>query len=173
MRPDWSTNGSSLTARTQPGGTCTPSSAADDEIVFSVDGAPVERVTRPMVDFFGSWEFDDDKFLILNVALGGTYPFKTNGIRTPYYGLAAETVDAISQDRAVGARRLGQSDGRTGDAVSFLVGALPHALARPYHYPVHLRPECPAAAWLRHRSQRVARAKFDEDVHPESQRDHA
>jgi beta-glucanase (GH16 family) len=71
------------------------------EIVFSVDGAPVERVTRPMVDFFGSWEFDDDKFLILNVALGGTYPFKTNGISTPYYGLAAETVDAISQDRAV------------------------------------------------------------------------
>jgi beta-glucanase (GH16 family) len=67
-----------------------------DEIVFTVDGATVERVTRPMTEFFGSWEFDDDKFLILNVALGGTYPFKTNGIRTPYHGLDADTVDVIA-----------------------------------------------------------------------------
>ena len=70
-----------------------------DEIVFSVDGAPVQRVTRPMTEFFGSWEFDDDKFLILNLALGGTYPFKTNGIRSPYYGLSADTADTLSDDR--------------------------------------------------------------------------
>lgn len=70
-----------------------------DELVFTVDGALVFRVTRPMVEFFGSWEFDDDKFLILNVALGGTYPYKTNGITDPCYGLAAGSVDAIADDR--------------------------------------------------------------------------
>jgi hypothetical protein len=44
--------------------------------------------------------FDNEKFLILNVALGGTYPFKTNGIRSPYYGMAAETVDRLEADEA-------------------------------------------------------------------------
>jgi beta-glucanase (GH16 family) len=70
-----------------------------DEIVFRVDGAIVHRVTRPMVEFFGSWEFDDDKFLILNVALGGTFPFKTNGIRSPCYGLPADTIALIEADQ--------------------------------------------------------------------------
>ena len=53
-----------------------------------------------MVDFFGSWVFDNEKFLILNVAVGGTYPFKTNGIHSPYYGLAEVTVASIKQDEA-------------------------------------------------------------------------
>jgi len=66
-----------------------------DEIVFEVDGMTAYRVTRPMVGFFGEWAFDNDKFLILNVAVGGVYPFKTNGIHLPYYGVAAETVRAI------------------------------------------------------------------------------
>jgi len=70
-----------------------------NEMLLTVDGALVHRVTRPMTEFFGSWEFDDHKFLILNVALGGTYPFKTNGVRVPYYGLAADTADAIADDR--------------------------------------------------------------------------
>ena len=68
---------------------------APDEIVFRVDGRVVYRVTRPMVDFRGPWAFDNEMFLVLNVAVGGTYPFKTNGIRAPYYGVAADTVDAI------------------------------------------------------------------------------
>ncbi len=71
-----------------------------DEVRFTVDDAVVYRVTRPMTDFLGSWEFDDDKFLILNVAIGGTYPFKTNGVRSPYYGLPHETVALIGADEA-------------------------------------------------------------------------
>lgn len=70
------------------------------EVVFKVDGVVVYRVTRPMAEFFGSWAFDDDKFLILNCALGGTYPFKTNGLRSPYYGLSQEAVDRIMADEA-------------------------------------------------------------------------
>ena len=69
-----------------------------DSISFKVDGATVYRVTRPMVDFFGSWAFENEKFLILNVALGGVYPFKTNGIRLPYYGIPEETVERIRRD---------------------------------------------------------------------------
>jgi beta-glucanase (GH16 family) len=66
-----------------------------DELVFAVDDRTIHRVTRPMVEFFGRWAFDEEKFLVLNVAIGGTYPFKTNGIRSPYYGVAPETVDGI------------------------------------------------------------------------------
>jgi hypothetical protein len=71
-----------------------------DRLVFEVDGALAYRVTRPMVEFFGPWTFDNEKFLILNFALGGTYPFKSNGIRSPYYGMSEEAVDAIKAGRA-------------------------------------------------------------------------
>lgn len=70
-----------------------------DWIVFKVDGATIYRVTRPMVEFFGRWVFEDQKYLILNFALGGVYPFKTNGIRSPYYGIAEETVDKVREDQ--------------------------------------------------------------------------
>jgi beta-glucanase (GH16 family) len=69
------------------------------EIAFCVDGRVNFRVTRQMVDFRGTWAFDNEMYLVLNVAIGGTYPFKTNGVRSPYYGVAAETVDAIRDDR--------------------------------------------------------------------------
>jgi len=69
-----------------------------DSLIFTVDGRLVYRVTRPMIDFFGPWVFDNDKYLILNFALGGTYPFKTNGTQEPYYGLPASTVEIIKQD---------------------------------------------------------------------------
>ncbi len=68
---------------------------AEDEIVFGVDGRVNFRVNRPMVDFRGAWVFDHEMYLVLNVAVGGTYPFKINGTRSPYYGVAEETVDAI------------------------------------------------------------------------------
>ena len=72
---------------------------APDKLVFKVDDRTIYRVTRPMVDFFGSWVFDNDKYLILNFALGGTYPFKTNGVRNPYYGLPESTAQAIRDDK--------------------------------------------------------------------------
>ncbi|MGD8586820.1 MAG: glycoside hydrolase family 16 protein, partial [Chloroflexota bacterium] len=68
-----------------------------DSLVFTVDSQTIYRVTRPMIDFFGSWVFDNRKFLILNFALGGTYPFKTNGVKEPYYGLPASTVEMIKR----------------------------------------------------------------------------
>lgn len=69
-----------------------------DRMIFSVDDQIVYRVTRPMTDFFGPWVFDDDKFLILNCALGGRYPFKINGVQEPYYGLPEPTVELIKRE---------------------------------------------------------------------------
>jgi beta-glucosidase len=68
---------------------------SDSEIVFTVDDRTIYRVTRPMVEHYGKWVFDTPKFVILNFALGGAYPFKTSGIEEPYNGLPAETVERI------------------------------------------------------------------------------
>jgi beta-glucanase (GH16 family) len=70
-----------------------------DRLIFQVDGRTIYRVTRPMVDFFGPWVFDNRKFLILNFALGGVYPFKINGVRESYYGLPDATVNLIKNDQ--------------------------------------------------------------------------
>ncbi len=68
-------------------------------MVFRVDGRMLYRVSRAMVEFHGPWAYDREKYLILNFALGGTFPFKTNGIRLPYRGLPAETVQRIQAGR--------------------------------------------------------------------------
>lgn len=66
-----------------------------DQILFKVDGRLTYRATRAMVEHYGAWTFDTPKHLILNFALGGAYPYKTNGIETPYQGLPASTVEKI------------------------------------------------------------------------------
>lgn len=66
-----------------------------DELLFQVDGHTLYRVTRPMVEHYGKWRFDNPKYLILNFAMGGAYPFKTNGIERPYNGVPQETVDRV------------------------------------------------------------------------------
>lgn len=66
-----------------------------DELLFEVDGHLIYRVTRPMVEHYGKWRFDNPKHLILNFAMGGAYPFKTNGIKQPYNGVPQETVEKI------------------------------------------------------------------------------
>ena len=48
-----------------------------------------------MVEYYGEWRFDNSKYLILNFALGGADPYKTNGVEEPYPGLSAETVAKI------------------------------------------------------------------------------
>lgn len=68
---------------------------AADGLEFFVDDRLAYRATREMVEHYGPWRFDEPKYLILNFALGGAYPFKTNGVRSPYNGLPASTVDAI------------------------------------------------------------------------------
>jgi beta-glucanase (GH16 family) len=71
-----------------------------NRLEFKVDDILMYRVTRAMVEFHGKWVFDNPKYLILNVALGGTYPFKVNGIHYPYYGIAEETVQKIKDNQA-------------------------------------------------------------------------
>jgi beta-glucanase (GH16 family) len=70
---------------------------ARDTIVFRVDDAEVYRVTRAMVEKHGRWSYDNPKYLILNLALGGNYPHAVNGADKPYRGLPAATVESISQ----------------------------------------------------------------------------
>lgn len=64
-------------------------------LIFKIDEDLIYRVTQPMIEFYGSWVFNTSKYLILNFALGGTYPFKTNGVRSPYYGIPENTVQSI------------------------------------------------------------------------------
>jgi len=67
---------------------------------FKVDGRLIYRVTRPMVEHYGKWAFDNPKFLILNFALGGAYPYKTNGVEKPYNGIPESTVQLIKDGKA-------------------------------------------------------------------------
>jgi beta-glucanase (GH16 family) len=71
-----------------------------DSLVFRYDGIPMFRVTRPMVEHFGKWVFDNPKFLILNFALGGAYPVKINGAKQPYNGMPASTVELIKNNQS-------------------------------------------------------------------------
>ena len=47
---------------------------------------------------YGRWSFDNPKHLIVNLALGGNYPFGVNKAETPYRGLPETTVRAIQQN---------------------------------------------------------------------------
>lgn len=71
-----------------------------DTLNFKVDGALMYRVTRPMVENYGKWAFDNPKYIILNLALGGAYPFKTNGVKKPYNGIPEATLQRIKDKKA-------------------------------------------------------------------------
>lgn len=71
-----------------------------DSLLFTYDDVPMFRVTRPMVEHFGKWAFDNNKFLILNFALGGAFPVKLNGVKKPYFGLPAATVERIKNNES-------------------------------------------------------------------------
>ncbi len=71
-----------------------------DRLLFKIDDTLIYRATRPMVEHYGRWAFDNPKFLILNLALGGAYPLKTNGVRSPYPGLPDATVARIKAGTA-------------------------------------------------------------------------
>jgi beta-glucanase (GH16 family) len=66
-----------------------------ESLTFKYDGVIMFRVTKSMAAHYGAWSFDNDKYLILNFALGGAYPVKINGIKEPYYGLPSSTLDLI------------------------------------------------------------------------------
>jgi beta-glucanase (GH16 family) len=71
-----------------------------DTIHFRVDDAVIYNVSRAMVEKHGRWAYDNPKYLILNLALGGNYPHSVNKADAPYRGLPAATVDAIKNGRA-------------------------------------------------------------------------
>jgi hypothetical protein len=69
-----------------------------DSLVFNVDGHEEYRVPRSTVERYGRWAYDNPKFLILNLALGGQYPQSVNKVAEPYVGLPQPTVDLITAD---------------------------------------------------------------------------
>lgn len=71
-----------------------------DELVFRVDDAVIYRATRATVEKHGRWAYDNPKYLIVNLALGGNYPFSVNRAAAPYRRLPAATVDVIKTGRA-------------------------------------------------------------------------
>ncbi len=72
----------------------------EDSILFFMDDKLIYRATRPMVEHYGKWVFDNPKYLILNFALGGAYPFKTNGVKAPYNGIPESTVNLIKEGKS-------------------------------------------------------------------------
>jgi len=71
-----------------------------DSLIFSVDGTVTYTVTRAMVEHYGRWAFDNPKYILLNFALGGGYPFGNNKVTTPYYGVPQSSVDKIKAGHA-------------------------------------------------------------------------
>jgi beta-glucanase (GH16 family) len=71
-----------------------------DALLFRVDGQLVYRATRPMIENYGKWAFDNPKYIIVNFALGGAYPAKTNGVKEPYSGIPQSTVEIIKEGKA-------------------------------------------------------------------------
>jgi beta-glucanase (GH16 family) len=72
-----------------------------DALVFKVDGKEEYRVARATVEGYGRWAYDNPKFLIVNLALGGQYPQSVNKVAEPYVGMPQSTVDLIKADKAV------------------------------------------------------------------------
>ena len=71
-----------------------------DSLIFKLDGTVTYKVTRAMVEHYGRWAFDNEKFIILNFALGGGYPQGENKATLPYFGIPQTTVDKIKAGNA-------------------------------------------------------------------------
>jgi beta-glucanase (GH16 family) len=66
-------------------------------VTWLIDDVPVRTVTRAsVIANSGQWVYDNPKFIILNLALGGEYPRGYNGVTSPYYGLPQSTVNNIA-----------------------------------------------------------------------------
>ncbi|WP_233582762.1 family 16 glycosylhydrolase [Corallococcus sp. CA053C] len=65
------------------------------DIKWYIDGALVKTTPRTEVERYGRWVYDKPLYIILNLAVGGGYPFGMNGATTPYYGVPQSTVDLI------------------------------------------------------------------------------
>ncbi len=70
-----------------------------DAMVFKVDDVEFYRVTKAEIEKYGPWAYDNPKYLILNLALGGQYPHGVNHVDAPYQGLPADTVDLVKANK--------------------------------------------------------------------------
>jgi beta-glucanase (GH16 family) len=70
------------------------------DLTFRVDGKTTYHVTRAIIEKYGKWMFDQPKYLILNLALGGGYPHSVYAINEPYYGLLPSTLAKIKAGEA-------------------------------------------------------------------------
>ncbi|MBZ4415358.1 family 16 glycosylhydrolase [Myxococcus sp. RHSTA-1-4] len=68
---------------------------SSQDIKWFIDGVLLKTVTRAEVERYGQWVYDRPFFIILNLAVGGTYPNGTNGATTPYFGVPQSTLDLI------------------------------------------------------------------------------
>ena len=71
---------------------------SSDAMVFRVDDREIYRVTKAMVTPRGAWSFDNQKYLIVNLAIGGVYPRKENHWTGTYVGLPDSTLRSIKAD---------------------------------------------------------------------------
>lgn len=71
----------------------------DESMEFFVDDKLVYRVTKPMIEYFSPWIFNQPKSIVINLAIGGGYPYKINGVKQPYYGLPEKTVQLIKENK--------------------------------------------------------------------------
>jgi beta-glucanase (GH16 family) len=72
---------------------------SSEAMAFKVDGREIYRATKPQIEKYGAWAFDNAKFLIVNLAIGGQYPQSVNKTSQPYVGLPAATVELIKADK--------------------------------------------------------------------------
>lgn len=70
-----------------------------ESLVFKIDGRAFYTVTKAMIEKYGKWAFNNPKHMILNFAVGGSYPAGVNKIQSPYPGLPTETVELIKQGK--------------------------------------------------------------------------
>ncbi len=68
-----------------------------NDIKWFVDGQLVKTTLKSDVTRYGNWVYDKPYFIILNLAVGGGYPFGINGATTPYYGVPQSTADLIGR----------------------------------------------------------------------------
>jgi len=71
------------------------------EMIFKYDGIVMYKVTKTMINHYGKWVFDEPKHLLLNLAVGGIYPAKINGIKGKgvKYGLPESTAELIKNSK--------------------------------------------------------------------------
>jgi hypothetical protein len=69
--------------------------------LFKVDGETCYEATRAMIEKYGRYAYDNPKYVIFNLALGGAYPMSVNKEPgPPYPGLPEATVQLIKDGKA-------------------------------------------------------------------------